>query len=190
MKKIIDVTIGYSLVRLITMHWGNGRNLVLAGKGNGWTIPEMVEGSLNFAPKVTPAEDQQDMMDELRVNYGYYQQGTFTIATEYTSQERHTQLSYINNVLLVQNLIKDIRIQCPKSRYKFISGNDFKTYEEDVNAVIANYNSKFDAIKLTWQQDAVYAANKIVYAIIKVKFKDFAQYEIFRIIAVPIDETI
>lgn len=188
--KIIDVTIGYSLVRLITMHWGNGRNLVLAGKGNGWTIPEMVEGSLNFAPKVTPAEDQQDMMDELRVNYGYYQQGTFTIATEYTSQERHTQLSYINNVLLVQNLIKDIRIQCPKSRYKFISGNDFKTYEEDVNAVIANYNSKFDAIKLTWQQDAVYAANKIVYAIIKVKFKDFAQYEIFRIIAVPIDETI
>lgn len=188
--KLVDVTIGYSLARLIPMHWGNGRNLVLAGKGNGWTIPEMVEGSLNFSPKVTPAEDQMDMMDELRVNFGYYQQGTYVVASEYTSQERHTQLSYINNVLLVQNLIKDIRIQCPKSRYKFITGSDFKTYEQDVDAVIANYNSKFDAIKMQWQEDAVYAANKIVYAIIKVKFKDFAQYEIFRIIAVPINESI
>lgn len=188
--KLVDVTMGYSLVRLLTMHWGNGRNLVLAGKGNGWTIPEMVEGTLNFVPKVTPAEDQQEMMGELRVNFGYYQQGTFVLASEYTSQDRLTQLSYINNVLLVQNLIKDIRIQCPKSRYKFITGSDFKTYEQDVESVITNYNSKFAAIKMEWQEDAVYAANKIVYAIIKVKFKDFAQYEIFRIIAVPVDESI
>lgn len=188
--KIIPVTIGYSLVRLITMHWGNGRNLVLAGKNNGWTIPEMIEGTLNFTPKVTPAEDQQALMDELRINYGYYQQGVFTLATEYTSQPRFTQLSYINNVLLVQNLIKDIRIQCPKSRYKFITGNDFSRYTEDINNVIAGYSSKFDAIKMEWVQDAVYAANKIVYAIIKVKFKDFAQYEIFRIIAVPVGQNL
>ena len=172
------------------MHWGNGRNLVLAGKGNGWTIPEMIEGTLNFTPKVTPAEDQQALMDELRINYGYYQQGVFTLATEYTSQQRFTQLSYINNVLLVQNLIKDIRIQCPKSRYKFITGDDFSRYTEDINNVISNYSSKFDGIKMEWVQDAVYAANKIVYAIIKVKFKDFAQYEIFRIIAVPVGQNL
>ena len=30
----------------------------------------------------------------------------------------------------------------------------------------------------------------IVYAIIKVKFKDFAQYEIFRIIAVPVGQNL
>lgn len=188
--KIIPVTIGYSLVRLITMHWNNGRNLVLAGKGNGWTIPEMVEGSVNFVPKNTPAENQQDLIGEIRINYGYYQQGLFTIATEYTSQERLSQLSFTNNVLLVQNLIKDIRVQCPKSRYKFITGDDFNRYTEDINAIIAEYNSKFAAIKMEWVQDAVYAANKIVYAIIKVKFKDFAQYEIFRIIAVPVGENL
>ena len=43
---------------------------------------------------------------------------------------------------------------------------------------------------MEWVQDAVYAANKIVYAIIKVKFKDLAQYEIFRIIAVLVGQNL
>ncbi len=39
------------------------------------------------------------------------------------------------------------------------------------------------------QTDSVCAANKIVYAVIKVSFKDFAQAEIFRIVAIPIATT-
>lgn len=189
-RKQITVTIGYSIARLICMHFANGRSLVCAGKSNGWVIPEIIEGTLNFVPKITPAGDQVNEMDDLRINFGKYYNGEFCLASEYTSQEIYTQLSWINNVLSVQELIKDIRVACPKSRYKFITGSDFEDYKTDVKAVIDKHTNKFKSIEIDYQSDSVYAANKIVYAVIKVSFKDFAQAEIFRIIAIPIDTTV
>jgi hypothetical protein len=171
------------------MHFANGRSLVCAGQSNGWTVPEIIEGTLSYVPKITPAGNQVDQMDDLRINFGKYYNGIFHIATEYTSQDIFTQLSFINNVLNIQGLIKDIRIQCPKSRYKFITGADFEDYKKDIQAVIDASSSKFASISIDFQTDSVYAANKIVYAVIKVSFKDFAQAEIFRIVAIPIATT-
>ena len=189
-RKQITVTIGYSIARLICMHFFNGRSLVCAGINNGWTIPEIVEGSLSYVPKITPAGDQVNEMDDLRVNFGKYYNNIFTIATEYTAQDIYTQLSFLNNVLSIQELIKQIRIECPKSRYKFITGTDFEDYKSDVQAVINANSSKFASIEIDFNTDSVYASNKIVYAVIKVSFKDFAQAEIFRIIAIPIAQTV
>ena len=188
-KKQVTVTMGYAIARLICMHFANGRSLVCAGQSNGWTVPEIIEGTLSYVPKITPAGNQVDQMDDLRINFGKYYNGIFHIATEYTSQDIFTQLSFINNVLNIQGLIKDIRIQCPKSRYKFITGADFEDYKKDIQAVIDASSSKFASISIDFQTDSVYAANKIVYAVIKVSFKDFAQAEIFRIVAIPIATT-
>ena len=188
-RKQITVTMGYALARLICMHFANGRSLVCAGHNNGWIVPEIVEGTLSYIPKVTPAGDQVNEMDDLRVNFGKYYNGTFTMSTEYTSQSIYTQLSFLNNVLSIQELIKQIRIACPKSRYKFITGTDFEDYKSDVQAVINANASKFASIEIDFNTDSVYAANKIVYAVIRVSFKDFAQAEVFRIIAIPIAQT-
>ena len=185
-RKQITVTMGYSIARLICMHFANGRSLVCAGQNNGWVIPELIEGTLSYVPKVTPAGDQVAEMDDLRVNFGKYYNGIFSLASEYTSQDIHTQLSYANNVLAIQELIKQIRIACPKSRYKFITGTDFEDYKQDVQAVINNNANKFASISIDFKSDSAYAANKIVYAVIQVSFKDFAQAEIFRIVAIPI----
>lgn len=184
--KRITVTIGYDLARLVCMHFANGRSLVCAGQNNGWVIDDIIPGSINFTPKNVPKVKQVEQMEDLRINYGTYYQGTFSIVSEYTSQEPYTQLSFINNMLTVQELIKDIRVACPKSRYRFITGQDFEKYKEDVQLVIDKHRTRFHSIEIAYDMNTVYAANKIVYAVIRVAFKDFAQAEVFRIIAVPI----
>ena len=189
-RKQITVTMGYAIARLICMHFSNGRSLVCAGQSNGWTVPEIIEGTLSYVPKITPAGDQVAEMDDLRINFGKYYNGIFSLASEYTSQDIFTQLSYANNVLSIQELIKQIRIACPKSRYKFITGTDFEDYKQDVQAVINNNANKFASIAIDFKSDSAYAANKIVYAVIQVSFKDFAQAEIFRIVAIPIATTV
>ena len=189
-RKQITVTMGYAIARLICMHFSNGRSLVCAGQSNGWTVPEIIEGTLSYVPKITPAGDQVAEMDDLRINFGKYYNGIFSLASEYTSQDIFTQLSYANNVLSIQELIKQIRIACPKSRYKFITGTDFEDYKQDVQAVINNNANKFASISIDFKSDSAYAANKIVYAVIQVSFKDFAQAEIFRIVAIPIATTV
>lgn len=185
-RKQITVTIGYSIARLVCMHFSNGRSLVCAGQNNGWVIPEIIEGTLSYVPKITPAGDQVAEMDDLHINFGKYYNGIFSLASEYTSQDIYTQLSFINNVLGIQELIKQIRIACPKSRYKFITGSDFEDYKQDVQAVINANANKFASISIEFKSDSAYAANKIVYAVIQVSFRDFAQAEIFRIVAIPI----
>ena len=189
-RKQITVTMGYAIARLICMHFSNGRSLVCAGQSNGWTVPEIIEGTLSYVPKITPAGDQVAEMDDLHINFGKYYNGIFSLASEYTSQDIFTQLSYANNVLSIQELIKQIRIACPKSRYKFITGTDFEDYKQDVQAVINNNANKFASIAIDFKSDSAYAANKIVYAVIQVSFKDFAQAEIFRIVAIPIATTV
>ena len=188
-RKQITVTMGYAISRLICMHFANGRSLVCAGQNNGWVVPEIIEGTLSYVPKVTPAGDQVAEMDDLHINFGKYYNGIFSLASEYTSQDIYTQLSFANNVLAIQELIKQIRIACPKSRYKFITGTDFEDYKKDVQAVIDANANKFASISIDFKTDSVYAANKIVYAVIQVSFRDFAQAEIFRIVAIPIATT-
>lgn len=188
-RKQITVTMGYAIARLICMHFANGRSLVCAGQNNGWVVPEIIEGTLSYVPKVTPAGDQVAEMDDLHINFGKYYNGIFSLASEYTSQDIYTQLSFANNVLAIQELIKQIRIACPKSRYKFITGTDFEDYKKDVQAVIDANANKFASISIDFKTDSVYAANKIVYAVIQVSFRDFAQAEIFRIVAIPIATT-
>jgi hypothetical protein len=102
---------------------------------------------------------------------------------EYTSQTRYTQLSWIHNVMMVQALIKDVRIKCPKIRYNFITGDDLTTYQKDVQAVLDTHTSEYNSIEMVYQKDSNYEANKIYYAYINVKFKDFVQSEIFKICA-------
>lgn len=182
-KKQITVTIGYSLARVLVGHFVNGRNRPLAGQKYDIVFPEVVEGTLNFAPKVTPRMNQKEEMDDLRINYAGYYSNVLVLETEYTSQEDYTQLSYINNVLIVQQVIKAVRIACPKIRYSFIEGSDLERYKEDVQAILDKYAQFFKSISMEYVEDTTYAKNKIYYAVIRVTFKDFVQSEIFKLTA-------
>ena len=182
-KKQIRVTIGYSLCRLLIEHFKNGRNRPLAGQLHNMTIPEAIEGTVNFLPKITPAYNQKESLYEAKINYASYFDNVLTLETLFTSQEKDTQFSYINNILAIQEVIKAIRSRCPKTRYTFIDGEDLEKYREDVEAVLNKYTNNFLSLKMVYTKDESMLANKIFYASLEVQFRNFVQTEYFKIYA-------
>lgn len=188
-RKQVNVTIMYNLVTRFVGHYLNGVNRPFCGQAYGVTFEnDIIPGTINFSPKRTPQTDenaqtynQKEWFDNERLNYVAYYSGIPTLDTEYTSQTEYTQLSWINNVLLVQKIIHEIRKQCPKNRYTFLDGQDLLRYKADVEAVLNRYKSQFKEIGVEYAEDEQYELNKIFYAVIKVKFRDFIQSEIFKI---------
>ena len=180
-KRRIDVTITYSLTRCIIEHLNNRRHTPYCGILYGWTIPEAIEGTINFTPKITPNENQKTMLDDARLNYASILNDVLTVETEYTSQEELTQLSFINNVIAIQKIIKDVRDNCPKFRYSFISTDDLASYKKSVTRIINKYTEWFESLEFVYVQDDIMKANKIFEASLKVKHKDFVQSEILNI---------
>lgn len=184
-KKQITVTIGYDLAQLLVSHCDNGANLPTAGMKHNMVIKSAIYGTLSFAPTICPDPigNQKEILDDMRVNYASYIDNQLVVEALYTSQDKHTQWSYINNVMGVQDVVKAIRIRCPIIRYTFIDGDDLEQYRADVEEVIAPFRSNFKTLELAYVEDATYSANKIFYAVLKVVYRDFIQTEWFKVTA-------
>lgn len=182
-KKQISVTCTYNLATAFVKHYLNGVSRPFCGQLYEITFPSVVKGTINFVPKNTPRVDQKQYFDDNRINYTSYYSDLLTMESEHTSQERYTQLSWLHNVLTVQQMIRELRVKCPKIRYNFLSGDDLTRYKDDVESVTKNYSSKFESVTLKYTKDISYEQNKIFYAVIYVTFKDFVQSEIFKVVA-------
>lgn len=181
-KKQITVTATYSMAPKLVTHLNDRRSAPICGILYDFTFPNVVEGTVSFLPKITPYVDQKTLLSDNNINYASYVNGTLTMETSYTSREGlGTQVRYINNILAVTKLIHNIRTECPKFRYSFITDTDLEKYQEEVNNVIKRSNIDFASIYMEYTQDEVMAANKIFEASIFVKFKNFEQEEIFNI---------
>lgn len=184
-KKQISVTMGYSLAQLLVAHCNNGINLPTAGFKHNMVITDAVYGTLSFTPTICPDPigNQKEALEDMRVNYASYIDNQLVVESMYTSQEKDTQWSYINNVMSIQEVVKAIRIRCPVIRYTFIEGEDLEKYRADVEEVIAPFRPNFKSLELEYVEDATFSANKIFYAALKVVYKDFVQTEWFKVTA-------
>lgn len=181
-KKQITVTAPFSMATKLVTHLNDRRSAPPCGILYNFSFPEVIEGTATFIPKVTPIVDQKLLLVDMNLNYASYVNDVLTMETAYTSQEGNkTQLGYINNILAVTRVIHNIRTECPKIRYSFITDTDLEKYREEVNKVILRSNDDFDEIYMEYTQDEIMAANKIFEADIFVKFKNFEQQEIFNI---------
>lgn len=181
-KKQITVTETCSIAPKLVAHLNDRRSAPICGILYGFTFPEVIEGTVTFLPKVTPNVDQKALCNDINANYASYINGVLTLETCYTSHEGNkNQMSFINNILAVTKVIHNIRQECPKIRYSFITDTDLEKYREEVNKVILRNSTDFDQIYMEYTQDEVMAANKIFEADIFVKFKNFEQEEIFNI---------
>lgn len=180
-KRSINVTISYGISRCIIDHLNTKRNTPYCGILFGWTFPEAIEGTVNFTPKITPVTNQKIALDDIRLNYASVLNNVLTMETEFTSQAELTQLSFANNVIAIQAIVKDVRDNCPKFRYSFISTDDLQSYKKAVNRIINKYTGWFESLEFVYVQDDIMKANKIFEASLKVKHKDFVQSEILNI---------
>lgn len=188
-KKYIDVTITYGIARVLAGQLNVKTNAPYCGILHSWTFPEFIEGTINFLPKITPTVNQKDELGTMKLNYASVLNGVLTMETEYTSQTYDSQLSFINNVIAIQYIIKDVREQCPSFRYSFISTNDLSIYKQNVNKIISKYTGWFESLEFVYVQDDVMKANKIFEASLKVKHKDFVQSEILNIYVLGTNNT-
>lgn len=182
-KKHVKVTICYSIARALIDHLNYRRNSPACGILYGFTFPEVIENTINFTPKYTPVADQKDALDDLHINYASYLNDVLTLETEYTSQTEFTQLSYINNIISIQEIIHEVRDKCPRFRYQFVTNDDLDEYRRNVENIIKQYSDRFTSLEFVYTSDSVMVQNKIFAASIKVQFRNFVQTEIFDIYA-------
>lgn len=181
-KKQVTVTATYNMAIKFVNHYLNGVSRPFCGQAYGITFNDsVVDGTVNFSPKKTPREDQKELFDTERINYAAYYDGILTMDTEYTSQTRYTQLSWENNVLMVQALIRDIRKHCPIHRYTFLDGDELTQYKADVEALLASHSSKYKSLSIQYVEDENYVLNKIFYAVLVIQFRNFIQNEVFKL---------
>lgn len=182
-KKQITVTITYSMARMLVNTFNNGRNLPMAGIKHGFIITEAIRDTINFTPAICPGLNQKEELDTARINYANYINDELVVETLYTSQDDYTQLSFGNNVIAVQEVIKRIRVRAPAIRYSFIDGEDLANYKAAVEEIISPFKANFRRLEVTYLQDPYYTENKIFYAALAVQFRDFVQTEYFKITA-------
>ena len=188
-KRYITVTLNHEMAPLLVDHILNKPHCPFCGILHGFRFPNIVEGSVNWLPIKTPTVDQKNMLMELGVNYASILTEVLTLETEYTSQEDYTQLSFINNVTAIQQIIKDIRYHCPQFRYSFATTDDLDDYKTQVDNIIKKYSSNFEILEFTYVQDEIMKANKVFEASIRVKHKTWYQSELFKIYTLAADYT-
>lgn len=183
-RKQITVTIGYSLVPKFCAHFLGGVSRPFCGIpfGISWSLgDDIIDGTVNFTPRYTPHEDQVQVLKDARINYCVDYNGILSMESEFTSQTRYTQLSFLNNILNLQMVIRAIRRFCPLNRYRFITTNDLSRYQEDVNTILDQFATNYQTLKLVYAKDENYENNKIYYAYIYVRFYNFIADEMFRV---------
>ena len=185
-KKRIEVTMMYDFAPIVVNHFIKGAAIPLAGEINDAILSSAIEGTINYIPRNTLKVNQKDLLDDLKVNYATYYEygGNLVVESLYTSQEINSQLSYSNNVLAIQEVMRALRTNCPKNRFKFQTGNDFNDYSEACKNILSNFKPYFNTLEFVYEQDSLKAAQKIFYASVKFGFNNWAQSEIFNLYAI------
>lgn len=181
--KNIEVTMMYDMAACLVRGFNNGIVNPLAGTFNGYVLDSAIEGTVNFSPIITPAVNQKEAFEDLRLNYAIFQEGSCVVQSEYTSQEAYTELSYLNNVMAIQEVIRDLRTNCPANRYRLVTGTDLTEYAIACNHVLEKYLSNFYLLRFTYTEDPLLSMQKIFYASIEFAFNQFANCEIFDVYA-------
>lgn len=183
-KRQITVTMPFLLAKKLVAQVSQGVGRPFAGISNNLTFPDIIDGTVNFLPVTVPGEDQKQKLVDANINYISYYDGVPVMETMYTSNDEYTQLSYLHNILAIQEVIKAIRTRCPKTRYTFLDGNDLEEYITDAEAVIKQYSTNFKSITIQYMADEKYESNNVFYATIVVQFRNFIQEEYFKVIAI------
>jgi len=184
-KKNIEVNMIYDMVsKLTTQYINDGPFAPLAGTYNGYQLDSAIPGTINFTPIITPALNQKEAIDDIRLNYAIFEEEDICVVqSNYTSQDANSQLSYINNVLAIQEVARVVRTACPRNRFRLITGSDMSQYATAVSRVLQSYNNYFETLEFTYTEDPLRSVQKVFYASINFSFNNWAQTEVFDLYA-------
>lgn len=184
-RRQVTVTIGYDIARLLIGHMNDHRNCPFCGELYNVSIPDVIDGTVSYIPRIMPNLDQKQNLYDMHMNYATYVNGVLTLETQVNSQTNTTQCSWINNIFVIQDIIRDIRQLCPRVRYSFIDqASGLERYANDVDNVLKLHKEEVESLEFEWSSDEIELANHIFNATITVAFKDYVDYEKFTIFVV------
>jgi hypothetical protein len=183
-QKNIEVTMLYDLATNLVSHLANRANAPVAGIYNGMVLASAIKGTENFKPVITPKVNQKQAMEDLHVNYAIFEGNDLVIQSSYTCQDTLSQLSFVNNVLGIQEVLRAVRTACPINRFSLANGSDLSNYAKNVTNVLDNYTGRFDVLEFEYTANKLQAQQKIFYASIRFAFLNWAQSEIFNVYAI------
>ena len=181
------VTMMYDLVSCLTRAYINAPFNPNAGTYNGYILESALPGSLNFIPLKTPRVNYKQSMEDAKINYATYEDSNnLVVQSLYTKNKIYSQLSYINNVLSMQEIGRRIAMACPSVRYSLqLNGDDVTEYAKIISGVLENYIGSFDTLEFVYTGDTIHVQQKIFYGTIQFSFANWYQTEIFDLIANP-----
>lgn len=176
--KQIKVSIMYDLSHDMINHILTNVNKPYAGERNNAIITSIVKDTLNYKPRITPNINEKDELEDLKVNFASYYKDKFIIESLFTSYERDTQLSYINNIMAVQRVIKALRVKFPSIRYQYItSSEDLDAYTSEINEFLSIYSAMFNELRFEYVPDRAMQIQKIYRAALYFRFNEFTMGE-------------
>lgn len=182
--KTIEVTMMYDFVECLVNLYAAGPFNPAAGFVNGFVLKSAIKGTINYTPIVTPKLNQKQVMDDLRLNFAIFEDNNCVVQSLYTSQEANTELSYINNVLGIQEVVRQVRRSCPRQRFTLVKGADLSDYAAAVKEVLRNYTSNFAVLNFIYTKDPLKSSQKIFNAVLEFAFNEWAQTEVFDVYAI------
>ena len=188
-SRINTVTITYSLSAMIVNHMVKHHHVPFAGKRYNAVITDIIPDTLRYAARIIPGRDEKEELETLKVNFASFFQYQLVVESIWTSQSNYTQLSFSNNVIALQKVLKALRVKFPALRYAFITKKeDLEAYEKEVNDVLSLYSANFVELSYEYIDDATYRANKIFRAKLSFRFNDFVQAELIDVYALPTED--
>lgn len=140
-KKYITVTATYLYSVAFPASWAEngGKHVPYAGNEKG-RLTGFVEGSL------TPILDEDvdaELMDELtdlRVNYFKYNQYQQPVRAQQNSrQEKYSDLTEMNNVMVVLDIRRDCKELCATYEYNFAEDADLARFNGEIKIILDKY---------------------------------------------------
>lgn len=183
-QKIIEVTMMYDMATVLVGHLASAPNAPLAGTANGFVLPSAIEGTINFKPLNTPKVNQKQAVDDLHANFAVFQDGECVVNSLYTCQEKASQLSFLNNVIAMEYIMRVVRRACPRNRFSLADGRDLSNYANAVDRVLEDYKNMFDILEFEYVQNDLQSDQKLFSAAIRFAFHNWAQAEYFDLYAI------
>jgi hypothetical protein len=187
--KVIEVTIMYDLATVLVDHFASTPNAPLAGQYNNFIMPSAIKGTLNFVPLNTPKVNQKQAIEDLHANYAIFEGNYCVVQSLYTCQEKLSQLSFLNNVIAIEHIMRVVRRSCPRNRFSLADGRDLSNYAAAVERVLEDYKSMFSILEFEYVQNDLQSDQKIFAASIRFAFNNWAQSEYFDLYAINNPET-
>lgn len=183
-NKVIEVTMMYDMATCLVEHLENSPNVPLAGQYNNFILPSAIKGTLNFTPLNTPKVNQKQALEDIHANYAIFESGSCVVQSLYTCQTKLSQLSYINNVLAIQYVMRVVRRACPRNRFSLANGRDLSSYASAVERVLEDYKNMFSVLEFEYVQNDLESDLKLFSASIRFAFHNWAQSEYFDLYAI------